>query len=256
MHTQTLESLLIQRQFSHQDIVTLLNLEEPDQIERLRLAAEAVTFQYCSNLVYYRGIVEFSNTCALDCHYCGIRRSNTKVGRFTLTKEEIVEAAVEEAADAVAISSYQGGHLEFFEFLVQSLAEAGVPHVRVYGGGGGTITSSEIERRHRAGVARSGAYNRTLTPFGFQAERRTLWEAPEIYFAISPFLHADKVDEPLLMIHGAEDSNSGTYPVQSERMFEAVKGQGGTVRWVELPYEDHGYRGRESVLYVTAEMIE
>ena len=108
----------------------------------------------------------------------------------------------------------------------------------------------------KAGVARSGAYNRTLTPFGFQSERRTLWEAPETYAAVSPFFHADTIDEPLLMIHGEKDSNSGTYPMQSERLFAAIKGNGGTARLVMLPHEDHGYRARESVLHALAEMFE
>ncbi|MHC4767082.1 MAG: alpha/beta hydrolase family protein [Planctomycetota bacterium] len=108
----------------------------------------------------------------------------------------------------------------------------------------------------RAGVARSGAYNRTLTPFGFQAERRPLWEAPEVYFAISPFFHADTINEPLLLIHGEIDSNSGTYPIQSQRLFKAIKGQGGKARLVMLPYESHGYRARESVLHTLAEMID
>lgn len=108
----------------------------------------------------------------------------------------------------------------------------------------------------RAGIARSGAYNRTLTPFGFQAERRTYWEAPEVYYNLSPFMHADQIDEPMLMIHGAVDNNSGTYPMQSERMFAAVKGNAGTVRLVMLPYESHGYRGRESVLHVLAESFD
>ncbi|MHC4219440.1 MAG: alpha/beta hydrolase family protein, partial [Planctomycetota bacterium] len=108
----------------------------------------------------------------------------------------------------------------------------------------------------RAGVARSGAYNRTLTPFGFQAERRPLWEAPEIYFEISPFFHADDINEPLLLIHGELDSNSGTYPIQSQRLFKAIKGNGGITRLVMLPYESHGYRARESVLHTLAEMID
>jgi dipeptidyl aminopeptidase/acylaminoacyl peptidase len=107
-----------------------------------------------------------------------------------------------------------------------------------------------------AGIARSGAYNRTLTPFGFQSERRTLWEAPEVYTAISPFLHAESIDEPLLLIHGEQDSNSGTFPIQSERMFQALKGLGGTCRYVVLPGEGHGYVARESVLHTLAEMIE
>ena len=108
----------------------------------------------------------------------------------------------------------------------------------------------------RAGIARSGAYNRTLTPFGFQAERRTFWEAPDTYFALSPFMHADKINEPMLMIHGMEDNNSGTFPIQSERMYHAIKGHGGTARLVMLPEESHGYRARESVLHGQAEMVE
>lgn len=107
----------------------------------------------------------------------------------------------------------------------------------------------------RAGIARSGAYNRTLTPFGFQNERRTFWEAPEIYFAMSPFMHADDIDEPMLMIHGVADNNSGTFPIQSERMFHAMNGMGGTARLVMLPHESHGYRARESVLHTVAEMV-
>ncbi|MFS2316394.1 S9 family peptidase [Maricaulis sp. D1M11] len=108
----------------------------------------------------------------------------------------------------------------------------------------------------RTGIARSGAYNRTLTPFGFQSERRTFWQAPEVYFELSPFMHADDINEPMLMIHGQMDNNSGTFPMQSERMYAAVKGNGGTARLVMLPYESHGYRGRESVLHVLAESIE
>ncbi len=108
----------------------------------------------------------------------------------------------------------------------------------------------------RAGVARSGAYNRTLTPFGFQNERRTFWEAPEIYAKMSPFNNAHKVNEPLLLIHGQADSNPGTFPVQSERMYQAVRGNGGTVRLVLLPHEDHGYAAKESVEHVLAETID
>ncbi len=107
-----------------------------------------------------------------------------------------------------------------------------------------------------AGIARSGAYNRTLTPFGFQSERRTFWEASDVYFNLSPFMHADQINEPTLLIHGAVDNNSGTFPMQSERLYHAVKGHGGTVRLVMLPHESHGYRARESVLHVLAEQIE
>jgi dipeptidyl aminopeptidase/acylaminoacyl peptidase len=108
----------------------------------------------------------------------------------------------------------------------------------------------------RAGIARSGAYNRTLTPFGFQSERRTLWEAPKPYLELSPFLSADKLDEPILFIHGEKDSNQGTFPIQSERMYQAVKGNGGTARLVVLPGEAHGYAARESVLHTVAEMFD
>jgi len=102
----------------------------------------------------------------------------------------------------------------------------------------------------RLGLPRSGAYNRTLTPFGFQAEERSLWEAPEIYFAMSPFMHAEKIDEPILLVHGEADNNSGTFPLQSERMYGALKGHGATVRLVMLPHESHGYRARESVMHL------
>ncbi|MGI9627676.1 MAG: alpha/beta hydrolase family protein [Longimicrobiales bacterium] len=108
----------------------------------------------------------------------------------------------------------------------------------------------------QAGIARSGAYNRTLTPFGFQSERRTFWEASDLYFEMSPFMAADQVNEPMLMIHGMADNNSGTFPVQSERMYHALKGLGGKARLVMLPNESHGYRARESVLHSLAEMIE
>jgi dipeptidyl aminopeptidase/acylaminoacyl peptidase len=101
-----------------------------------------------------------------------------------------------------------------------------------------------------AGIARSGAYNRTLTPFGFQSEERSYWEAPEIYYQMSPFMHADKMKTPLLLIHGEADNNSGTYPLQSERYFNALKGLGATVRLVMLPKESHGYRAKESILHL------
>ncbi len=107
----------------------------------------------------------------------------------------------------------------------------------------------------RAGIARSGAYNRTLTPFGFQSERRSFWEAPESYYTLSPFMRANKINEPMLMIHGEADNNSGTYPMQSERMFAAIQGNGGTARLVMLPHESHGYRARESIEHVLWEQI-
>ena len=107
----------------------------------------------------------------------------------------------------------------------------------------------------RAGIARSGAYNRTLTPFGFQSGRRSFWEAPEIYFKLSPFMAANKVNEPMLMIHGEADNNSGTFPMQSERMYAAIQGNGGTARLVMLPHESHGYAARESIEHTLWEMM-
>lgn len=105
-----------------------------------------------------------------------------------------------------------------------------------------------------AGIARSGAYNRTLTPFGFQAEERTYWETPETYYKMSPFNFADKIKEPILLIHGEADNNSGTFPMQSERMYAALKGHGATARLVMLPAESHGYRARESIMHMAWEM--
>ncbi len=101
-----------------------------------------------------------------------------------------------------------------------------------------------------AGIARSGAYNRSLTPFGFQSEQRNFWEAPEIYFTMSPFMNAEKMKHPLLLIHGTADNNSGTYPMQSERYFNALKGLGATVRLVMLPNESHGYNAYENVMHM------
>jgi len=107
-----------------------------------------------------------------------------------------------------------------------------------------------------AGIARSGAYNRTLTPFGFQSEERTFWEAPKTYIKMSPFRYANKIKAPLLLIHGEADNNSGTYPLQSERFFGALKGHGAITRLVMLPHESHGYRSRESIMHMLWEMNE
>jgi predicted esterase len=106
------------------------------------------------------------------------------------------------------------------------------------------------------GIARSGAYNRTLTPFGFQSEERSLWTAPDVYSQMSPYMFADRVEAPLLLIHGEADNNAGTFPMQSERMYQALRGHGKIVRYVSLPSEGHGYRARESVMHALAEMTE
>jgi dipeptidyl aminopeptidase/acylaminoacyl peptidase len=122
---------------------------------------------------------------------------------------------------------------------------------------GGFMTANLLAHTglFRAGVARSGAYNRSLTPFGFQSERRTLWEAPEMYVKISPLFQAHKIKAPLMLIHGAADNNPGTFPVQSDRLYQAVRGNGGSVRYVSLPLEGHGYMARESVEHTLYEMI-
>jgi dipeptidyl aminopeptidase/acylaminoacyl peptidase len=122
---------------------------------------------------------------------------------------------------------------------------------------GGFMTANLLAHSDifRAGLARSGAYNRTLTPFGFQNEQRTFWEVPQIYANMSPFNYAHKVNEPILLIHGEADDNSGTFPIQSERFYMALKGHGATVRYVTLPNEAHGYAARESILHTVAEML-
>ncbi|HEY4026503.1 MAG TPA: prolyl oligopeptidase family serine peptidase [Candidatus Dormibacteraeota bacterium] len=145
---------------------------------------------------------------------------------------------------------------------VDELAESGVvDRRRVVVGGhsyGGLMTATLLAHSDlfAAGIARSGAYNRTLTPFGFQTERRSYWEAPDVYHRVSPFSHADRIRAPLLLIHGAADNNPGTFPIQSERLFQAIQGHGGTARLVVLPFEDHSYLSRESVLHVIAEMLD
>jgi len=110
-------------------------------------------------------------------------------------------------------------------------------------------------RLFRAGFAESGAYNRSLTPFGFQSERRTFWEVPDLYAKMSPFWYANQIKDPILLMHGEADDNSGTFPVQSERFYMALKGHGATVRYVTLPFEAHGYAARETLLHVLAERI-
>jgi dipeptidyl aminopeptidase/acylaminoacyl peptidase len=121
----------------------------------------------------------------------------------------------------------------------------------------GAFTTANLlahSRLYRAGIARSGAYNRTLTPFGFQSEERNFWEASSTYVDMSPFAHAADIQDPLLLIHGTEDNNQGTFPMQSERLFAALKGLGKTARLAMLPHEAHAYRARESVLHMLWEM--
>ncbi len=107
----------------------------------------------------------------------------------------------------------------------------------------------------RAGVATSGSYNKTLTPFGFQNERRSVWEAPDVYQKVSPFFFADKFKHPLLIMHGEEDANPGTTPIQAKLLYEAIRGNGGTVRLVMLPHEPHWYTALESNEQLVYEMV-
>ncbi|PHI20456.1 S9 family peptidase [Lewinellaceae bacterium SD302] len=145
---------------------------------------------------------------------------------------------------------------------VKELVERGVADPkRIYVGGhsyGAFMTAHLLAHTDlfAGGIARSGAYNRTLTPFGFQTEERTFWEAPEIYTDLSPFVHAPKIEDPLLLIHGGDDSNSGTYPLQSKRFFAALNSLGKPARLVILPHEDHGYSAKESILHMLWEMDE
>jgi dipeptidyl aminopeptidase/acylaminoacyl peptidase len=100
------------------------------------------------------------------------------------------------------------------------------------------------------GIARSGAYNRTLTPFGFQREQRNYWESPQVYDAMSPFMHADKMKTPILLVHGEADNNPGTFTLQTERYFQALKGLGAPARMVILPKESHGYAAKENIFHL------
>jgi dipeptidyl aminopeptidase/acylaminoacyl peptidase len=139
---------------------------------------------------------------------------------------------------------------------IDKAAEMGVTDpARVGVGGhsyGGFMTSNLLAHcdLFKAGIAESAAHNRTLTPFGFQSERRTIWQAPDVYLKMSPFLYADKIKAPMLLIHGEADDNDGTFPIQSQRMYEAVRGNGGIVRLVFLPHEAHGYRALETIEHV------
>ncbi len=141
--------------------------------------------------------------------------------------DEVVRRGVADA-DRIAV----GGH-SYGAFMTANL----LAHTRLY----------------KAGIARSGAYNRSLTPFGFQAEERSYWQANQVYQAMSPFNHANGIKDALLLIHGEEDNNSGTFPIQSERLYAAIKGLGGNARLVMLPRESHGYRARESIMHMLAE---
>jgi dipeptidyl aminopeptidase/acylaminoacyl peptidase len=159
--------------------------------------------------------------------------NNTYVEQITASAKAAIDKAVElGVADRYRVAV--GGH-SYGAFMTANL----LAHTDLF----------------KAGIARSGAYNRTLTPFGFQSERRTVWEAPETYLKMSPFMYAHKLKTPILLIHGEMDNNTGTFPIQSERMYQAIKGNGGNVRYVTLPFEAHGYAARESIEHVLYEML-
>ena len=147
------------------------------------------------------------------------------------------------------------------EAAIDKVVDMGVADRNRIGVGGhsyGAFMTANLlahSRLFRAGFAESGAYNRTLTPFGFQNETRTFWDVPDLYARMSPFWHANQVKDPILLMHGEMDDNPGTFPIQSERFYMALKGFGATVRYVTLPYEAHGYAARETLLHVIAEKI-
>ncbi len=158
--------------------------------------------------------------------------NNTYIEQLTMGAEAAIDKAVEMGVtdrNRVGVSGHSYG-----AFMTGNL----LAHTRLF----------------KAGVARSGAYNRTLTPFGFQSERRTFWQARDTYMKMSPFTYADQIKDPILLIHGEADNNQGTFPINSERLYQAVRGNGGTVRLVMLPFESHGYAGKESVEHAIWEM--
>jgi dipeptidyl aminopeptidase/acylaminoacyl peptidase len=163
----------------------------------------------------------------------------------------IIGEGNEEPNDHFIPQLYMNAHA-----AIQALAQKGVgDSTRVGVGGhsyGAFMTANLLAHTNlfNAGIARSGAYNRTLTPFGFQYEQRTYWEAPEVYFNMAPFNFAHQIKTPILLIHGELDNNAGTFPIQSERLYNAIKGHGGTVRYVQLPYESHGYAAKENILHM------
>jgi len=171
------------------------------------------------------------------------------------------DAAMPVVGDSITVNeTYVDQIVASAKAAIDKAAEMGVTDPNRVGVGGhsygGFMTANLLThcKLFKAGIARSGAYNRTLTPFGFQSELRTFWEAPEVYFKMSPFMHVTKIDTPILLIHGERDNNSGTFPVQSERYYHALKGHGKTVRYATLPLESHGYAAIESVEHCLYEM--
>ena len=169
----------------------------------------------------------------------------------------IVGEAEAEPNDTYVQQLVQSAEAAVDEVVRRGVAERG--KIAIGGHSYGAFTTANLLAYcdlFAAGIAQTGAYNRTLTPFGFQSEERTIWEAPDVYFAMSPFMHADKINEPLLLVHGEADNNPGTFPMQSERFYNALKGLGATTRLVMLPHESHSYQARESILHLLWENQE
>jgi dipeptidyl aminopeptidase/acylaminoacyl peptidase len=166
------------------------------------------------------------------------------VGEPGQANDSFIEQIVDNASAALAAAAGTGfvdagragiaGH-SYGAFMVANL----LAHSRLFG----------------AGVAMSGAYNRTLTPFGFQTERRSLWDARELYLAMSPFLYSNQIEAPLLLVHGLRDDNAGTQPMQSQQFYNAIRYNGGRAELLLLPFEGHNYRARESVLQTAGAML-
>jgi len=173
----------------------------------------------------------------------------------------VVEATMPVVGDARSVND---GFVEQLQMnaraLVEQLREQGsvdVSRLAIGGQSYGAYMAVNLlahTNLFKAGIARGGAYNRTLTPFGFQSERRNLWEAREMYMKVSPFLHAERIKEPLLLIHGEQDANPGTPPLQSERLYQALAGLGQPVRLALLPFEGHSLATREATGQVQWEM--
>ncbi len=174
----------------------------------------------------------------------------------------IDNAAMPIVGDPETVNNTQVEQLQMdAQAAIDKAVEMGVvdrDRVGVFGHSYGAFMTANLlahTKLFRAGVAESGAYNRTLTPFGFQSERRTFWQAGDVYTKMSPCWFADKIKTPILMIHGEADDNTGTFPIQSERMYAAIRGNGGVVRLVMLPSEAHGYRGKETMEHVLYEEL-
>jgi dipeptidyl aminopeptidase/acylaminoacyl peptidase len=217
----------------------LLMWAYPQEFKSAGAASQTTGSPYRFNAVSYWGPAAFlaMGYAVLDNPSFPIVGSGEEEPNDTYLQQLVAsaEAAVEEVVRRGVAERHRiaiGGH-SYGAFMTGNL----LAHTRLF----------------RAGIARSGAYNRTLTPFGFQSEERPFWQAQEVYQAMSPFNNADKIKDAMLLIHGAEDNNTGTFPLQSERMFQAIKGLGGTARLVMLPNESHAYRARESILHMLYE---